>query len=154
MARASSELSSKKMGALIVLEGVTGLKEFIDTGVYLDARLSTDLLLTIFFKNSVLHDGAVIVREDRVVAAGCVLPLTENSVRHRYLGTRHRAAIGITEGTDAAAVVVSEETGAISIAHNGRLERCKDESDVVRLLQQYYQPPRLDSWRQNPGNGK
>jgi diadenylate cyclase len=152
VARATSELSPKKMGALVVLEGVTGLKEFIDTGVILDARLSTDLLLTVFFKNSALHDGAIILREDRVVAAGCVLPLSENTGRIRNLGTRHRAALGVTEGTDAVAVIVSEETGAISIAHSGRLEHCKDEGDVLRLLQKYYQPPHWDGSRQNGGS--
>lgn len=152
IARSAGELAEKKMGALIVLEGVTGLKEFIDTGVLLDAHLSTDLLLTIFFKNSALHDGAVIAREDRAVAAGCVLPLSENATLKRNLGTRHRAAIGITEGTDAVAVVVSEETGAMSIAHSGRLERCADEGEMIRLLQQYYQPVRMD-FRANSGNG-
>jgi len=152
IARSAGELAEKQMGALIVLEGVTGLKEFIDTGILLDAHLSTDLLLTIFFKNSALHDGAVIAREDRVIAAGCVLPLSDNVSQKRNLGTRHRAAIGITEGTDAVAVVVSEETGAMSIAHSGRLEHCADEGEMIRLLQRYYQPVRMDL-RSNSGNG-
>lgn len=152
IAHSAGELSKKKMGALIVLEGITGLKEFTDTGVLLDAHLSTDLMLTIFFKNSALHDGAVIAHEDRAIAAGCVLPLSENIAPKRNLGTRHRAAIGITEGTDATAVVVSEETGAMSLAHNGRLEHCADEGEMIRLLQQYYPPARLDG-RFNSGNG-
>lgn len=152
IARSAGELAKKKMGALIVLEGVTGLKEFIDTGVLLDAHLSSDLLLTIFFKNSALHDGAVIAREDRAIAAACVLPLSENVSQKRISGTRHRAAIGITEGTDAVAVVVSEETGAMSIAHNGRLEYCADEGEMIRLLQQFYHPAGLDL-RMNSGNG-
>ena len=152
LARSAGELSKRKMGALIVLEGVTGLKEFIDTGILLDARLSVDLLLTIFFKNSALHDGAVIAREDRAIAAGCVLPLSENIPQKRNLGTRHRAAVGVTEGTDAVAVVVSEETGAISVAHNGQLKRCADEGEMIRLLQEYYQPVRLDL-RTITGNG-
>lgn len=154
VARSAGELSLKKMGALIVLEGVTGLKEFIDTGVVLDANLSTDLLLSIFFKNSALHDGAVIVREARAVAAACVLPLSENTLRTRNLGTRHRAAIGVTEGTDAVAVVVSEETGAMSVAHNGRLDYCADESELISSLHQFYQPlSRSDGWRSISGNG-
>lgn len=152
IARGASELAEKRMGALIVLEGVTGLKEFIDTGVLIDAHLSADLLLSIFFKNSALHDGAVIAREDRAIAAGCVLPLSENVTQKRNLGTRHRAAVGVTEGTDAVAVVVSEETGGMSIAHNGRLEKCADEGQMIRLLQQYYQPVRLD-FHLSSGNG-
>lgn len=154
VARSAGELSLKRMGALIVLEGVTGLKEFIDTGVMLDASLSTDLLLSVFFKNSALHDGAVIVREARAVAAACVLPLSENTLRTHNLGTRHRAAVGVTEGTDAVAVVVSEETGAMSVAHGGHLEYCADESEMISMLQQFYQPlPRSESWRLYPGNG-
>ncbi len=154
VARSAGELSLKRMGALVVLEGVTGLKEFIDTGVMLDANLSTDLLLSIFFKNSALHDGAVIVREARAVAAACVLPLSDNTLQTHNLGTRHRAAIGVTEGTDAVAVVVSEETGTMSVAHNGRLDYCTDESEMIGLLQQYYQPlSRLEGWRSNSGNG-
>ena len=154
VARSAGELSHEHMGALIVLEGVTGLKEYIDTGVLLDAYLSTDLLLSVFFRNSALHDGAVIVRESRAVAAGCVLPLSENPVRSHALGTRHRAAVGITEGTDAVAVVVSEETGAMSIAHNGHLDYCADESQMILLLQQFYKPLfKVDGWRTNSGNG-
>jgi diadenylate cyclase len=140
IARAASELSHQGFGALIVVEVSTGLQDFIDTGVKLDAQLSSDLLLSLFYKNSALHDGAVIVREDRVVAAGCVLPLSENPTLDRDLGTRHRAAIGITEGTDAIAVVVSEENGALAIAHNGRLVRRLDEGELNRLLFRLYQP--------------
>jgi diadenylate cyclase len=154
IARSASELALKRFGALIVLEGVTGLKEFIDTGVVLDAQISTDLLLTIFHKNSALHDGAVIAREDRVVAAACVLPLSDNSGLSRPLGTRHRAAVGVTEGTDAVAVVVSEETGAISIAHNGRLESCEDEDELIRaLLENYHLLSRIEGRRTGLWNG-
>ena len=140
IARAAGELSQKRFGALIVLEGTTGLQDFADTGVPIDAQLSKDLLLSIFFKNAALHDGAVIVREDRIAAAACMLPLSETSTLDRDLGTRHRAAIGVTEGTDAIAVVVSEETGDIAVARNGRLARRLDEGELNRVLHRLYQP--------------
>ncbi len=111
-------LSEKNHGAIIVLERETGLEDYIDTGVKLDAAVSTELLNSIFFPNSPLHDGAVIIREDRVVCASCTLPLSD---RMDFHGTRHRAALGITERTDAVSVVVSEETGQISVAANGRM---------------------------------
>jgi diadenylate cyclase len=98
------------------------------------------LLLSIFHKNGALHDGAVIIREDRVVAAACMLPLSENNDLDRDLGTRHRAAIGVTEGTDAIAIVVSEETGRMAVAHNGRLARRLDEGELDRLLFRLCQP--------------
>jgi diadenylate cyclase len=140
IARAAGELSQRRFGALVVLEGATGLQDFVDTGVVLDAQLSKDLLLSIFFKNAALHDGAVIVREERIAAAACMLPLSESSGLDRDLGTRHRAAIGVTEGTDAIAVVVSEETGDIAVARNGRLVRRLDEGELNRLLHRLYQP--------------
>ncbi len=140
IARAASELAAQGFGALIVLERTTGLQDFVDTGVLLDAHLSDDLLLSIFYKNSALHDGAVIVREDRIVAAACMLPLSESANLDRELGTRHRAALGITESTDAIAVVVSEENGSMAIAHNGRLARRLDEGELNRLLFRLYQP--------------
>ncbi len=112
-------LSEKQMGAIIVVERETGLEDYIDTGEKVDAVCSTKLLMSVFFPNSALHDGAVIVREDRVVAASVTLPLSERM--EGFHGTRHRAALGITERTDAVAVVVSEETGQISIAANGRV---------------------------------
>lgn len=141
IARAAGELSEKRFGALIVLEGATGLQDFVDTGVVLDAQLSKDLLVSIFFKNAALHDGAVIVRDDRITAASCMLPLTESASLDRDLGTRHRAAIGVTEGTDAIAVVVSEETGDIAVARNGRLVRRLDEAELNRLLHRLYATP-------------
>jgi diadenylate cyclase len=140
IARACAELAQHRFGALIILERRTGLQDFIDTGVILDAQLSSDLLLSIFYKNSALHDGAVIVREDRVVAAACMLPLSENDNLDRELGTRHRAAIGITEGTDAIAVAVSEERGDMAVAQNGRLVRHLDEGELNRVLHRLYQP--------------
>lgn len=155
IARAASELAQARFGALMVLEGDTGLQDFIDTGVLLDAHLSDDLLLSIFYKHSALHDGAVIIREDRIVAAACMLPLSENPSLDRDLGTRHRAAIGVTEGTDAIAVVVSEETGAIAAAHNGRLVRRLDEGELNRLLYRLYQPrSNVERWWNRSGAEK
>lgn len=155
ISRTAAELSHLQFGALIVLEGRTGLQDFVDTGVLIDARASTPLLLSIFFKNTALHDGAVIIREDRIVAAACMLPLSENPNLDRELGTRHRAAVGVTEGTDALAVVVSEETGAIAVAHNGRLVRRLDEGELNRLLHRLYHPPvTSEHWWSPNGSGK
>lgn len=132
-------LANRKTGALIVLENQTGLKEYAETGVPLDAVISVELLMTIFHTNTPLHDGAVIVRDNRISAAGCVLPLTESTTTGIFaLGTRHRAAIGVTESTDAIAVVVSEETGRISIARLGRMVSNLDEERVRRILSGVY----------------
>jgi diadenylate cyclase len=120
VADASLSLAEKRHGAIIVLERETGLEEYIDTGLKLNAECSAALLLSIFFPNSALHDGAVIVREDRALAASCTLPLSDRT-DSGFHGTRHRAALGVAERTDAIAVVVSEETGQISIAANGRI---------------------------------
>ena len=126
---AAANLSRQRHGALIVLERETGLEDYIDTGVRVDAAPSVELLEGIFFPNSPLHDGAVILRENRVVAAACTLPLAEESGKG-LMGTRHRAALGISERSDAISVVVSEETGQISVASNGRMSR---RLDAVRL---------------------
>ncbi len=120
---AATTLASKRIGALIVMERDIGLKNYIESGISLDAVLTYDLLVTIFNPNTPLHDGAVIVRRNRIAAAGCFLPLTLDPYLSKELGTRHRAAIGITEETDAVAVIVSEETGTISLAIGGRLTR-------------------------------
>lgn len=120
---AATHLSSERIGALIVFERETGLNEIIQTGIAVDALLSYALLNNIFIPNTPLHDGAVIVKRDRVVSAGCVLPLTSNRFLNKELGTRHRAALGISENSDCLALVVSEETGAISIAQSGKLYR-------------------------------
>ena len=116
------QMAEEKTGALIVIERDIGLRTFIESGVALDARVSRDLLCAIFHPGGAMHDGAVIVQGDRVAAAACFLPLTTNPTLSRRLGTRHRAAIGVTEDTDALAVVVSEETGQISVASRGDLE--------------------------------
>jgi diadenylate cyclase len=123
---AATTLSSTKTGALIVIERNIGLKNIIDGGVKLDAELSYDLLVSIFNPESPLHDGAVVVRRHRVAAASCFLPLTLNPRLSRDLGTRHRAALGVTEDTDAVAVVVSEESGLISIVQRGEIRRGLD----------------------------
>ncbi len=138
--RASQRLSERRHGALLVLERETGLQQYIDTGIRVDSTISSELLLTIFFPNTALHDGAVIIRGDRIVATNCVLPLTESPLTDRHLGTRHRAAVGITEQSDAIVVVVSEETGIISVAHNGRMIRRLDEKRLRKILQTFYQP--------------
>lgn len=139
-------LAQRHQGALIVLERRTGLQEFVDSGVKLDADISYELLLTVFDPHTTLHDGAVIVREGRVVAAACVLPLSTAFLADRQLGLRHRAAIGVTEESDAIAVVVSEERGAISIAHNGRIIRNLDANRLERVLHAFYQPVLQGGW--------
>ncbi|MCS7282513.1 MAG: diadenylate cyclase CdaA [Anaerolineae bacterium] len=132
-------LSRRRHGALIVLERETGLQEYVETGVTLDAEISPELLIAIFDPHIALHDGAVIVRDGRVVAAACVLPLSTAFLEDRRLGLRHRAALGITEETDAIAVVVSEERGTISVAHNGRIIRDLDPDRLERVLHTFYQ---------------
>jgi diadenylate cyclase len=116
-------LSAQKTGAIVAIEREIGLRNYIESGIPLDAELTYDLLVTIFQPGSPLHDGAVVLQEDRVAAAACFLPLTINPWVSRELGTRHRAAIGLTEESDAAAVIVSEETGQIALALNGQIER-------------------------------
>lgn len=135
LAKAAFLLSRNKYGGLIVIEQQTGLKEFAESGTILNAALSAELLLSIFVPRSPLHDGAAIVRENLLEAAGCFLPLAEQSLAERRLGTRHRAALGISEQTDAVVVVVSEETGAISVAREGKLSRAiEEESRLFRFL--------------------
>jgi diadenylate cyclase len=138
VSRAARELSERRYGALIVLEQQTGLQHIAETGVKLDALISTDLLINIFHPRTPLHDGAVIVRNDRIIAAAAVLPLAQNPPPDRTMGTRHLAAIGVTEDTDAIAVVVSEETGTISVARNGRMVRNLDEGRLSRTLYSWY----------------
>lgn len=121
VAAACAILARQKHGALIVLERQTGLQDFANTAVPLDAEVNRQLLVTIFYPNTALHDGAIIIRNGRIVAGHAVLPLSENVLGTAQLGTRHRAALGISEYSDAVAVVVSEERGAISVAANGRL---------------------------------
>src|SRR6266576_2981153 len=123
---AATTLASTKTGALIVIERNVGLKTIVDAGVRLDAQLGYDLLVSIFNPASPLHDGAIIVRGDRIAAASCFLPLSLNPLSARDLGTRHRAALGITEDSDAVVIVVSEETGLVSFVRRGRIKRALD----------------------------
>ncbi|TAM58217.1 TIGR00159 family protein [bacterium] len=134
LARAATILSRSEIGALVVIEQQSGLQEFVESGTALDAKLTPELLLTLFTPRAPLHDGAVIVRGDRIVAAGCFLPLTEAMWLDRRLGTRHRAAIGLTEQSDAIALVVSEETGNIAVARGGRLSRELDDEERLRKV--------------------
>jgi diadenylate cyclase len=138
---ASTRLSDRRHGALIVLERTTGLEEYIETGIKLDSRVSVELLLTVFYPNTALHDGAVVIRNGRVVAAACVLPLAGGTISDRQMGLRHRASIGVTEQTDAVAVVISEETGIISVAHNGRMIRRLDGKRLRKTLQALFPEP-------------
>lgn len=131
---AATTLSSEKTGALIVIERNVGLRNFIDAGVQLDAKLSYDLLVTIFNPSTPLHDGAVIIQNHRIASASVFLPLTKNPGISRELGTRHRAGIGITEGSDAVTVIVSEETGLISFVEDGVLKRNLDTTTLRNLL--------------------
>ena len=133
IARAAQQLAERRFGALLIMERSTPLGEYASKGVGVDAMISSELLLNIFWPNSPLHDGAVIIHGDRVVAAGVVLPLSQSpTVEH--MGTRHRAAVGITEISDAIAVVVSEETGAISLANAGRMVRNLGEARLQKVL--------------------
>jgi len=136
-----------------VLERRTGLADFIETGIRLDALVAVQLLINLFFPNSPLHDGAVIVRGERLGAAGCVLPLADVHASPVHYGTRHRAAIGITEVADAIAVVVSEETGRISIANNGHLVSNLDEGKLRKVLGILYRPPGGDQLPWMRGRG-
>lgn len=151
--RAAGQLARQRYGALIVLERETGLQDYAETGVPLDAVLTRQLLINVFFPNTPLHDGASLVRGDRLIAASVVLPLTDNISATSQLGTRHRAGIGVTEDSDAVAVIVSEETGKIAVAHNGRLIRGLDQDRLRRVLRTLLKFDREES---NPSgaNGK
>lgn len=131
---AVESLSLSKTGALMAIEQQTMLREIITTGTIIDAKVSAPLLENIFVPNTPLHDGAMIIRDDRIVAAGCMLPLTTSNEISKKLGTRHRAAIGLTEVSDAAVIVVSEETGVISLALNGKLVRNYDRDRLKAIL--------------------
>jgi conserved hypothetical protein TIGR00159 len=140
VARAAAALSADGQGALIVLERETGLEEVAETGVMIHGDVSADLLRTIFTPKSPLHDGAVIIRDERIVAAGALLPLAETSIHTERFGTRHRAALGITEQTDAVVVVVSEENGQISLVERARIVRNLTETGLARAIQELLDP--------------
>ncbi len=134
VADAAGVMSRKKVGALIVIERTTGINDIAETGTILDAKVSADLLMNIFYPKSPLHDGAVVIKNNRIMAAGCLLPLSSNKYISKELGTRHRAGMGMTESSDALIVIVSEETGAISIAIEGKLRRFLDMSTLKDLM--------------------
>ena len=138
--RAMSNMSRKKIGALIVIERHTGLGDVIETGTRVDAEISQPLIENIFEPNTPLHDGAMVIRNRRIEAAACILPLSQDPTISRDLGTRHRAAIGITETTDAVSLIVSEETGIISMAREGRLTRHLDGRSLTILLTELFTP--------------
>ena len=138
--RAMSDMARKKIGALIIVERNTGLGDIIESGTRVDAEISAPLIENVFEPNTPLHDGAMIIRDRRINAAACILPLSENPAISRDLGTRHRAAIGITETTDAVALIVSEETGIMSMAREGRLTRHLDARSLTILLTELFTP--------------
>lgn len=156
---AAASLSRQKIGALIVLERETGLNEVIETGTKIDGLVSSDLLINIFIPNTPLHDGAVIIKEDIIRAAACFLPLTENMGVSKELGTRHRAALGISEKSDTLSIIVSEETGAISIAENGNIARHLDTKTLRQILIDMYKPKDssqafITRWRRKDEQGE
>lgn len=147
---AAVNLSSQKVGALMVIEQETGLNDYIETGVKLDAIVTSQLLENIFVVNTPLHDGAVIIRNLRIAAAACFLPLTENYAGNKKLGTRHRAAIGISENSDALVIIVSEETGNISLAISGKLTRNYNSErlkDILIRIMQHRQANQKTLWK-------
>lgn len=141
LVKASKNLSATKTGALMVIERKMGLNDVSDTGIKLDAMITAELIGNIFFVNTPLHDGAAIIRGKRIYAAGCLLPLTERHGLSKELGTRHRAALGISEQCDALVLVVSEETGTISIAENGKLTRYLDGEKLAKILRPAFVHP-------------
>jgi diadenylate cyclase len=141
---AAARLAMRQHGALIVLQRLDSLDEYISTGVLMDSRLTSELLLQIFYPNTPLHDGAVIIKGNRIAAGACVMPLSASGILvrspERQMGLRHRAALGISEASDAITVVVSEETGSISIAHAGRMIRRIDPDRLENILNAFYNP--------------
>jgi diadenylate cyclase len=133
-------LAKRRIGALIVIERETGLNDFVETGIGINGRVSSELLINIFIPNTPLHDGAVIMRRDVILAAACYLPLSENTSISKELGTRHRAAIGVSEVSDGLSIVVSEETGHVSFAMNGEMKRNLTEEQLAECLMEQLQP--------------
>ncbi len=134
IAAAAVAMSSRRIGALIVLERNTKIGDIVRTGCEIDSNISSELLINIFIPNTPLHDGAVIIRNNRIAAARCILPLTQNETLSREFGTRHRAALGLSEGSDAAVIVVSEETGKISFTLNGNMSRNYTEDTLKKVI--------------------
>lgn len=134
LCQAATQLAQQRIGALIVLERETGLKNYIEAGTILDARVSSDLIVSIFLPESPIHDGAMIIRSQRISSAGCLLPISRDPAVHKEFGTRHRAALGLTQETDAVVIVVSEERGEISVVHHGTVLRDLDTSRLREEL--------------------
>ncbi|MDO5018232.1 MAG: diadenylate cyclase CdaA [Lagierella massiliensis] len=149
---AMSSLSRQNIGALLVFENKTGLNEVIETGTRLNSDISSELLINIFIPNTPLHDGAVIIRKDKIVAASCFLPMSDSQAISKELGTRHRAALGISERSDSLSIIVSEETGTISVAENGELKRYVDEETLREILIKFYDKDSLE--KKGDKNGK
>lgn len=139
---AAAYLSDKRTGALISIEREAGLKTYIESGVPIDGQVTKELIISIFSSKAPLHDGAVIIQHGRIVAAGCLLPLTQETNISKSLGTRHRAAIGLSEETDAVSTIVSEETGAISVSMGGKLTRNLSEENLIKLLKDIFYNPK------------
>ena len=136
--RAVESMSASRTGALMVIEKEITLNDIVETGTVIDAYISAEMIGNIFYEGAPLHDGALILRGDRLYAAGCVLPLTQNKELSKELGTRHRAGIGITENSDALVIIVSEETGVISLAQNGELTRFLEGKKIEKTLLDLY----------------
>lgn len=136
---AVGSLARQKIGALIVLENKTGLNDIVETGTRINGEVSSELLINIFIPNTPLHDGAVVIKDDKIRAAGCFLPLSDNQTISKDLGTRHRAALGMSEVSDAMVIVVSEETGIVSITENSKLSRRVDNETLKRLLYEFFE---------------
>lgn len=133
-------MAKRRIGALIVIERETGLNDYVETGIAINGKVSSELLINIFIPNTPLHDGAVIMRKDVILAAACYLPLSENNSISKELGTRHRAAIGVSEVSDGVSIIVSEETGQVSFAANGAMKRNLTEAQLAELLTEKLQP--------------
>ncbi|MBL7091961.1 MAG: TIGR00159 family protein [Candidatus Omnitrophica bacterium] len=140
-------LAEKKIGAIIALERDIGLKPYIESGVPLDSKVNSELINTIFMPHTPLHDGGIIIEDGRIVAAGCLFPLTQNPKISKTLGTRHRAAVGLTDETDALVIVVSEETGMVSLAREGKLISNIDKDSLIRTLNNVFGQPRRPRFR-------
>lgn len=145
MKKSVSYMAKRRIGALISIERETGLNEYIETGIKMNADISSELLINIFIPNTPLHDGAVIIQKDKISAAACYLPLSESAFISKELGTRHRAALGLSEVTDAITVIVSEETGAVSITADGNLHRNLSITEFEGLIRKMWFGPEQDS---------
>jgi uncharacterized protein (TIGR00159 family) len=143
LSKAAGVMAARRIGALIVVERETGINDFLEVGVEIDAKVSSELIHSIFLTTSPIHDGALVVQDGRLKRAGCFLPLTQDTTVSRKFGTRHRAAIGLTELVDAVAIVVSEETGKVSVVVGGRLTRDLDPPTLKRVLTRLLEPRRV-----------